>query len=196
MILFLLCARGVFMRSCFFPSYAGLLWEKEVVHCSREEVELTRIQEMFRPASVCVIGPGCGTPSLRIGGKGPGTENKTQWKAWLQFRPLWFLRPFFPVLLWNTPPHTCPYKWVFLFLMFCRGDSQGPCEWFQHTSAAGRSQRPALRQPHSSHRRNLILWRRHLPALPLPPWHAIGRHRHQTGICAELCALDPFQTAW
>lgn len=49
-----------------------------MVHCFREEVELTKVQEMFRPASVCVIGSGCGTASLWIEGKGLGTENKAQ----------------------------------------------------------------------------------------------------------------------
>lgn len=57
-----------------------------MVHCSREEVELTRVQEMFRPASVCAIGPGCGTRSQWIGGKGLGIESKTQRKARLQLR--------------------------------------------------------------------------------------------------------------
>lgn len=113
------------MHSCFFLSIARLLWEKEGVHCSKKEVVLTRVQEMFRPASVCVIGPDCWTPSLSgLEAKGLAWKTKPSQRLGCSlrgsdFNTTIFFKVIFFVLLFNTPPpHTCSCKWIFLHLCF------------------------------------------------------------------------------
>lgn len=77
-----------------------------------------------------------------------------------------------------------------------RGDPEGPSERRQHSPAAERSHSAALRQPHFCNHGNHLGWRQHLPALPLPPRDAFSCRRNQTGIRAQLGALDSLQITW
>lgn len=93
-----------------------------MVHCFSGEMGLTKVQEMFRPRSLCDW-PGCGTPSLWIGGKGLGTETKPSERhhcildGFNYNRTLFHVNEFFSPADSHTHTHICLDLWTLCSLL-------------------------------------------------------------------------------